>query len=402
MFTSLKYPQYRIYFIASLFGTFAYTMQNVAILWQLYQLTKSPLALGLIGLVTFVPIFLLALIGGVIADSADRKILITVPHVLLIVFSLIFAITTINHSISATLIYIIISASAAIDAFHQPARNSVLPTLVPKESFANAAALNTTMWQSARVVGPAIAGFIIATGIQNVYIVDAVLFTLGLIGMLYLSVSKAHIEKAPRISVKSLKEGIHFVLKQPLIYSTMILDFAATFFASANSLLPIYASDILKVGPQGLGILYAASSIGSVLTGVIVSAYHNMRNQGKIILVAVFIFGFATVLFGISTSFIVSIVFLALTGAADMISMIIRSVIRQMVTPDHIRGRLSSIDMIFYMGGPLLGETEAGVTAHWFGVMPSVVIGGIATMIIVSLIYLYVPKLRNYDTHVLN
>ena len=400
MFASFHYPQFRLYFIASTFSNFAFAMQNVAILWQLYELTKSPLALGAIGLVTFIPIFLFSMIGGVVADTSDRKILMVSAHILLAIFSAVFAFTTVNQSITPTVIFIVLALSGAVDAFYLPARQSVLPTMVPKELFANAASLNTTMWQSSRVVGPAIAGFIIAAGTQYVYIVNTILFILALAGMLVLKVSKAHMEKAPEISLKSLKEGIRFALSQPLIYSTMILDFTATFFASASTLLPIYAADILHVGAKGLGILYAASSVGSVITGVIISTYHNMKNQGKVILIAVFFFGLSTALFGISNSFMLSVIFLAITGACDMFSMVIRNVIRQMITPDHIRGRLSGIDMIFFMGGPLLGETEAGVTAHLFGVAPSVVIGGLATMIITVLIAIYVPKLRKYNTHV--
>ena len=400
IFASFHYPQFRIYFIASAFSNFAFAMQNVAILWQLYELTKSPLALGAIGLVTFIPIFLFSMIGGVVADTSDRKILMVSAHILLAIFSAVFALTTVNQSITPTIIFIVLALSGAVDAFYLPARQSVLPTIVPKELFANAASLNTTMWQTSRVVGPAIAGFIIAAGTQYVYIVNTILFILALAGMLVLKVSKAHMEKAPEISLKSLKEGIRFALSQPLIYSTMILDFTATFFASASTLLPIYAADILHVGAQGLGILYAASSVGSVITGVIISTYHNMKNQGKVILIAVFFFGLSTALFSISNSFMLSVIFLAITGACDMFSMVIRNVIRQMITPDHIRGRLSGIDMIFFMGGPLLGETEAGVTAHLFGTAPSVVIGGLATMIITVLIAIYVPKLRKYNTHV--
>jgi len=223
-----------------------------------------------------------------------------------------------------------------------------------------------------------------------------ILFILALAGMLVLKVSKAHMEKAPEISLKSLKEGIRFALSQPLIYSTMILDFTATFFASASTLLPIYAADLLHVGAQGLGILYSASSVGSVITGVVISAHHNMRNQGKIILIAVFFFGLSTALFGISNSFMLSVIFLAITGACDMFSMVIRNVIRQMITPDHIRGRLSGIDMIFFMGGPQLGEAEAGVTAALLGAPGSVLLGGIGTILTVIILSVITPQLRKY------
>lgn len=179
----------------------------------------------------------------------------------------------------------------------------------------------------------------------------------------------------------------------------MLLDFFATFFASANTLMPIFAKDIFHMGPQGLGFLYAAPAVGAVLMGLVISRHHTINNQGKVLLVAIFFFGLATIGFGLSRIFILSLLFLAITGAADTVSAVIRNTIRQIKTPDHLRGRMTAINMNFFIGGPYLGETEAGIAAAAFGVPASVALGGVATIGLSLMVWLLVPKLRNYKNH---
>lgn len=373
-------------------------MQVVALNWQIYLITGSALSLGLIGLSRFLPIIFFSLAGGMIADIADRKKLMIAAQTISMATAFIFAITTFTHNISPLLIYILLAINSIATSFETPARQSLVPALVPEKYFINAVSLNTIMWQSAMVIGPTIAGFIIALhGVGAVYTLNALSFLAVIFSLFAIRPPKSPRPIKVDFNLDTVRDGIRFVINTPIIYSTMLLDFFATFFASATVLLPIFAKDILKVGPQGMGILYAAASIGAVSAGLFVSSLGHIKHQGKILLTAVSIYGLATIFFGLSKSFYLSILFLFLTGAGDVISTIIRNTIRQLATPDHIRGRMVSINMIFFMGGPQLGETEAGITAAMLGAPFSVVLGGVGTLAAVGLLALLIPKLRNYQ-----
>lgn len=373
-------------------------MQVVALNWQIYLITGSALSLGLIGLSRFLPIIFFSLAGGMIADIADRKKLMIAAQTISMATAFIFAITTFTHNISPLLIYILLAINSIATSFETPARQSLVPALVPEKYFINAVSLNTIMWQSAMVIGPTIAGFIIALhGVDAVYTLNALSFLAVIFSLFAIRPPKSPRPIKVDFNLDTVRDGIRFVINTPIIYSTMLLDFFATFFASATVLLPIFAKDILKVGPQGMGILYAAASIGAVSAGLFVSSLGHIKHQGKILLTAVSIYGLATIFFGLSKSFYLSILFLFLTGAGDVISTIIRNTIRQLATPDHIRGRMVSINMIFFMGGPQLGETEAGITAAMLGAPFSVVLGGVGTLAAVGLLALLIPKLRNYQ-----
>ncbi len=373
-------------------------MQVVALNWQIYLITGSALSLGLIGLSRFLPIIFFSLAGGMIADIADRKKLMIAAQTVSMATAFIFAITTFTHNISPLLIYFLLAINSIATSFETPARQSLVPALVPEKYFINAVSLNTIMWQSAMVIGPTIAGFIIALhGVGAVYTLNAFSFLAVIFSLFAICPPKSPRPIKVDFNLDTVRDGIRFVKNTPIIYSTMLLDFFATFFASATVLLPIFAKDILKVGPQGMGILYASASIGAVTAGLFVSSLGHIKHQGKILLLAVSVYGLATILFGISKSFYLSILFLFLTGAGDVISTIIRNTIRQLATPDHIRGRMVSINMIFFMGGPQLGETEAGITAAMLGAPLSVVLGGAGTLTAVGLLALLIPKLRNYQ-----
>lgn len=401
IFAAFRFRDFRLLWIGMLISRIGSEMQVVAIAWHMYELTGSPFSLGLIGLARFLPLVLFSFFSGLAADVLNRKKIMFACQVVMMSTSLVLAWATIANIASPLLIYLLLAINSVAVVFDTPARQSLIPLLVPKENLMNAVSLNTTMWQTSVVLGPAAAGFVIDfLGIAWVYLIDAISFLAVIIALVLMSpVKKAVTFNQASFSLKSIKEGIHFVKSSPLIYSTMILDFFASFFASATTLLPIFAKDILAVGPRGLGFLYAAPSIGGILSGAIISAIGHFKKQGKILLTAVGIYGLATVVFGLSKYYYLSLLVLAVAGAGDIVATIIRNTIRQLNTPDHLRGRMVSINMLFFMGGPTLGEVEAGLVAAALGTPASVVIGGMGTIIITLLVAYFVPKIRQFEGH---
>jgi len=380
--------------LISLAGT---QMQQVAINWHIYILTKSPVALGLVGLVRVVPIIVFSLIGGAIADAHDRRRVLIVTQIAMMFFAAMLGLLTITGLISAPLIYALAALTAAAGAFDSPARQALYPNLVPKEQLTNAVSLINLGRQTASILGPTLAGFAIAAwNVESVYWINALSFLAVLAALVLMRTPAQKNLGTSSVSMSAVGEGIRFVVKSPMILSTMLLDFLATFFSSATSLLPIFATEILHVGAQGLGILYGAESIGAVVAGTIVSFLGNIKKQGAILLGAVAAYGAATTLYGMSNIFVLSFVLLALVGAADTVSTILRNTIRQLSTPDHLRGRMTSVTMIFFQGGPQLGNLEAGIVAALFGAPFSVISGGIATVIAVGIVAWLAPQLREY------
>jgi MFS family permease len=296
-------------------------------------------------------------------------------------------------------IYGLAALTSAFWAFDGPARQSLVPTLVPREHLPNAISLNTIMFQTASVIGPALGGLVIARfGVGWAYACNAVSFLFVIVALLLMRDLPGRAAGAPsEISWRAAREGLRFVFRTPLIRSTMLLDFFATFFASATALLPIYAQDILHVGAQGYGVLSAAPSVGAMLAGLaMVPLIDRIDRRGHTLLYGIVGYGLATVVFGLSRSFAMTFLCLALTGATDTVSMVIRNVIRQLQTPDEMRGRMTSINMIFFMGGPQLGELEAGMVAQAWGAPFSVVSGGIGCLLAVAWVAWRTPALRHY------
>lgn len=398
-FISFKFKGFFLLWLGLFISNIGSQMQLMAINWHIYLLTGSAISLGLIGLFRFLPLVVFSPVSGIVADLYDRKKIILFSQTIMTISALIFALTTFFHIISPLLIYSLISLNAIAYAFDSPARQSLYPLMVPKKYFTNATSLINLMWKISSVVGPTIGGLIIA-GFNNlslIYFLNAISFLAIIIALFFIKPEKQVISKEISFNFKTLKEGVGFVFKSPLISSTMLLDFFATFFASANVLLPIFAKEILKVGPQGFGLLYSAQSVGGILAGLIFSVFHRLKNQGKILIIAVLVYGLSTILFGFSKSFYWSFIFLAVAGFCDVISSIIRSTIRQLQTPDHLRGRVMSINMLFFFGGPELGEFEAGFLAAAIGAPASVIIGGVGTVVATLLTFKLVPRLRKYQ-----
>jgi MFS family permease len=374
-------------------------MQLVAINWHVYMLTRSAAALGLVGLVRVLPIILCSLVGGVFADAINRKRLMMVTQTTMLVSAASLALVTAHGLSSVWPIFLLTAISSAATAFDNPARQALLPSLVPARDFPNAVTLSFIVFQVAMIVGPVLAGLLLGVaGPAVVYALNALSFIAVIVSLALMQASgEVAAAGETAISFASLIEGLRFVWRTPIIVQTMTLDFAATFFASATALLPIFAADILRVGARGLGFLAAAPAIGAILIGTAIARIRRWWRPGALIIISVIVYGAATLLFGLSRNFWFSMLMLALTGAADTVSSVLRQTIRQLVTPDHLRGRMTSVNMIFFMGGPQLGEFEAGVVAEFVGAPASVVIGGLGCILAAIVALWRAKSLLSYE-----
>jgi MFS family permease len=404
---ALQHRNFRLIWIGQLISMAGSMMQSAAILWHvsvLVEPSRRGLALGLVGLVRVVPIVAFSLVGGVMADAHDRRRVMLITQTGMAACAVVLAWVAFAGVQIVWPIYALAAVGAAFGAFDAPARQALIPTLVPEAHLPNAISLNAIVFQAASVIGPAAGGVLIGeAGVAWAYAVNAISFVF-VIGALLLmrDVPQRAGGGSRQVTFAAAVDGLRFVFKTPLIRSTMLLDFFATFFASATALLPIYAQDILHVGARGYGILSAAPSVGSILMSVVmVRLIDHIDRRGPAMLWAIVVYGLATVLFGVSRTFALTFICLALTGAADTISMVIRNLVRQLTTPDSMRGRMTSVNMIFFMGGPQLGELEAGLVANAWGPVFSVVSGGIGCLIVTAWVAASTPQLRRYRTSTL-
>lgn len=377
-------------------------MQTAAILWHVSLLVPGrhkALALGLVGLVRIMPIIVFSLLSGVVADVLNRRTLMLVTQAAMTVLAALLAWLTLAGGVHLWHIYLLAALTSAASAFDSPARQALIPNLVPRADLANAIGLNTIMVQTGWFLGPSLAGVVIATlSVGWAYLFNALSFAFVIVALLLMRDVPAGSGAGPnRISLHAAVEGLRFVFSTPMIRSTMLLDFFATFFSSATALLPIFAQDILHVGARGYGWLYAAPSAGALIaSAAMVRLVDRIERRGTVLLWAVAGYGLATVVFGLSRSFWLTFACLALTGATDTVGMVFRNIIRQTITPDHLRGRMTSVNMIFFTGGPQLGELEAGAVANWLGAPFSVISGGIACLMATGWIAARTPGLRGY------
>ncbi len=375
-------------------------MQVAALLWQIRELTgtPNPLALGGVGLARFLPLMVFSLIGGTVADTFNRRWIIFISQSIMAVVAAILAYLTFAGTITIWNIYLLTAIQASAIAFDIPARQALIPNIVAREDLPSAFSMTSIAMNTAAIVGPALGGIIIATmGQGYTYLFNSISFLAVLIALLLIGPVVQDASKASGVSLSAAMDGLRFIISRPIIFSTMILDFFATFFASANTMMPIVARDILNVGEVGYGWLVSAESIGAVAAGLVMSQIHILRKQGPLLLISVVAFGAATIFFGLSNTFLMAMLMLMLLGAADTVSTIIRNTIRQLQTPDHIRGRMTSINQIFFQGGPQLGQLEAGFVAQFFGVPFAIVSGGVLTILSVWVISRKWPQLRTYD-----
>lgn len=399
---ALRYRDFRLLWLGQLISICGSQMRIVAVNVQVYELAKAgaaidpALALGLIGLARAVPLVATALLSGLVADRTDRRMLLGLTSVGALVSSVVLALGSTFAQPSLWLIYAMVILAAVVGAFEMPARQALLPSLVPAAVLPNALSLNIIAWQLATVVGPTLAGILIAwVGIALVYWLDAASFLAVLLAVLLMRTSAAPRPSQP-VTLGAALEGLRFVFRSPLIASTMLLDFFATFFGAAMTLLPLFADQVLHVGPVQLGWLYAAPSVGAVLAALALTSVR-IPKQGPVLLWAVAIFGVCTAIFGLSSSLPLTLLALAGSGAADTVSMVIRGTIRQLLTPDELRGRMTAVNMIFFAGGPQLGELESGIAASLLGGPLAVFGGGVACVFMAGLVAWRYADLRRYD-----
>ncbi|HYS27679.1 MAG TPA: MFS transporter [Vicinamibacterales bacterium] len=399
----LRHRNFRLIWIGLLLSFTGSFMQNAALLWNVSLLVppdRKGIALGLVGLVRVVPIIIFSMISGVVADAWDRRKLMLLTQSGSAVVAVGLAALALAGNTSVWPVYALAALSSAVGAFDLPARQSLVPSLVPREDLPNAISLNTIMQQTAQVLGPALGGIVIASmNVGWAYVFNAVSFAAVIVALLMMRdvPRPEHPASMEAVSWNAALEGLRFVFRSPLIRSTMLLDFFATFFSSATALLPIFAQDILQVGARGYGWLYAAPAVGAtMMSAAMVLLTSRINRRGPVLLWAVGLYGLATVVFGLSRSFWITFAALALTGVADTVSMVIRNIVRQMETPDRLRGRMIGVNMVFFIGGPQLGELEAGSVANWLGAPFSVISGGLGCMVAVAWLAAVTPELRRY------
>ncbi len=374
-------------------------MQIWAIFWHIRTLTDQPIAIGGVGLARILPVIVFSLVSGAVADSYNRRTIIFITQSCAALLALILGLLTLSGHITLGYIYLLTALQAVVMAFDGPARAALIPNLVPKDDLANAFSLNSIAFDAGAVIGPAVTGFVIAAGGQaSAYIINAISYVAVIIALVLIGDIPQKLQSRARgVSFGSIKEGVRFIVGKPIIFSSMILDFIATFFASANTLMPFVANDVLHVNVVAYGWLSAAQSVGATLAAIVISQVHQLRKQGALFLGAVFVFGLATVVFGAAASLGLAWIALAVTGAADAVSTIIRNTIRQLQTPDEMRGRMTSVNQIFFQGGPQLGELEAGAVAQVFGTPFAIISGGIGCIIGLGFILFKWPKIWNYN-----
>ncbi len=423
-YRALRYRDFRWLWMAQLVSLTGTQMQTLAIHWHIYLLTRSPLALGLVGLTRVLPVIVFSLWGGVVADRQDRRLVMFTAQFAMGVGSAVLAALTFTGQETLAALYLLNALLAAASAFENPARQALIPRLVPRADLPGALSLNLTMFHAALIGGPALAGLLIAgsaapfvpgphlavagagttVSLAQIYTLNALSF-LGVLAALLTMKTSGKTEApagAPEPPLVALKAGLRFVLTTPIMVWTMGLDFFATFFAGSLSLLPIFADQVLHVGPAGYGWLVAAPAVGALLGSVYASVRPLPRRQGRVLLYSVGAYGLSTVVFGLSRSFLLTLLALAVSGLADLVSTVIRQTLRQLITPDGLRGRMTSVNMIFFIGGPQLGELEAGLVASLFasavvGVTVSVASGGAATILAAAAVALATPVVRDYE-----
>jgi MFS family permease len=396
---AFAYSDFRLYMAVRVLGTLAALMVSVAVGWEVYARTHDPFDLGLVGLVQFLPAIMLSLFSGHVADRFDRRAVIGLAYGSLVVIAGLLYLQSRYSSHAVWPIYAVMTLFAVARTFAQPAASALVPDLVPPEHFASAVAAGSSVVEAASIGGPALGGWIygLTDGAGTVYLTSAALYLVatGLIATMKVRTGRMEHKAA---SLETLFAGVVYVWKEKAILGSVTLDLFAVLFGGAVALLPVYAHDILKVGPLGLGLLRSAPSIGAALVAIVI-AYHPLKKHvGATMLSCVAIFGGATVVFGLSRSFLLSLVALAVVGASDMVSVVIRQTLVQVATPGAMRGRVSAVNLVFIGASNELGELESGMTAAWLGTVPAVVYGGLAAIAVVVLYAWRFPELRNVET----
>lgn len=393
---ALQHRDYRLFWVGGLLSAFGSQFTTVAMAWQIYQLTDSALQVGLVGLARALPQIALSLFGGVLADAVDRRRLLIAIQLGQCAVSTGLAVVTIAGVVSAPLLLLAAAVLAVGTALESPSRQAAVPNLVPAADLNSAIALNTAQRSVATIVGPATAGVLLTfLGAVPCYALDA-LSWFAMLGAVVLI--RTPLQSAARsvVSVRAVSDGLSFVRHQHIVMAFMVLDFGATFFGSNSALYPVYARDVFAVGPQGLGLLYAAPAAGALITATFMSGSTRLTRAGKWVPLGMIFYGACGAGFGWSSSFALSLLLLAGTGAGNFFSSVLRGTSNQLLTPDEFRGRVAAVNSVFVMGGPQLGQFQSGLVASLAGPRVAAVAGGLGAAVLAAAIGL-IPEVRRFD-----
>ncbi len=388
----LGIADYRRFLLARVATSVATQTQVVAVGWQMYELTGSAMALGLVGLVQFLPALALMLVAGPIVDRHDRRRILMTCRALQAAGALTLAVASSQGALQPWGLYLLVFLLGTVGAFEGPAGQALLPALVPAPMLPRAVALGSSGQQAATIGGPALGGFLYVAGPHVVYGVAGTLFLLALFGLSRI-VARPPAAERPRITLEYLMAGIVFIRRHPVLLGAVSLDLFAVLLGGATALLPIIARDILQTGPWGLGVLRSAPAVGALIVALWLARHPPAQRIGRRLLFAVAVFGIATIVFGLSRSLPLSLLALVVMGGADMISVVIRISLVQLETPDEMRGRVGAVNSLFIGASNQIGEFESGALAAVAGVVPAVVIGGVGTLAVVALWWRWFPAL---------
>jgi MFS family permease len=397
--TALSHRDFRRYLGAGFLAILAIQIQSVAVSWQIYNIARTPLALGYVGLFQFLPMMACTIPAGHLADRFDRRLILVISYLFSAVAAGGFLMLAVTGTTVIWPFYAVLTLFGAARAFAGPASQSFVPLLVPPDQFPQAVAWSSSTSQVAVIAGPAIGGAIYILGPAVDYGVCLLLFLIiAIVNMGIQSRSARYEKEADTTIFERITAGIAYVWRKPLILGAFSLDLFAVLLGGATALLPVYARDILHVGPLGLGVLRSAPALGAAMLGLILSQMvRRQRHAGRAMFACVAMFGIATIVFGLSKDFALSLAALFVLGASDMVSVYVRTTLTQLATPDAMRGRVSAVNRLFVGASNELGEFESGITATWFGTVPAVVIGGVGTLVIVAVWYRLFPSLREVD-----
>lgn len=393
---AIRQPNFALYAASRFCSAAAMTLLQAAIAWQVYRISGSALQLGILGLLRFGPSFGMTLVGGAVADRYDRKAIVILSQVAPLACSVVLLVATQSGSAGLPLIYALVLLIALASAFENPARLSLIPAVVTKETFQNAITVNTTAQSLAFVTGPALAGVAIAaTSVSGAYALNAILVSFSLVALLLMQPRPID---GPRraVSIAAIKEGVSFVWHRQALLGCMTLDMFAVIFGGASALLPVYATNILKVGPRGYGVLAASLDGGALLTSIALVMTPQIQRTGRALIIAVGAFGVSTIAFGLSRSFPLSVAAYMLVGMADQVSVVMRHTTVQLATPDELRGRVNSVNQLFIGSSNQLGAVESGFVAALTSATFAVVSGGIGCLAVLAAVGAKLPELRSY------
>jgi len=396
-FAAFRHRSYSLFFFSRFFSAFCIQIVSVSVGWQMYDETRNPLYLGLIGLFQFLPSLLLILVTGSVADRYNRRAIVSVCMVVGALCSAALLVITITHSFTPWLVFAILVVFGIERAFMGPAVQSLGPNLVPEQDLPNAVAWNSSSWQTAAILGPVFGGLLYGVSAIAAYSV-ALIFLIVAAILVFMIPKPPQKNAANKVDMEQILAGFRFIFGEKIVLGAISLDLFAVLLGGAVALMPIFARDILDLGPWGLGMLRAAPGVGAIVVAVWLAFYPIRHHAGVAMFIGVALFGVGTLIFGISMTPWISIAALMLMGASDMISVYVRETLIALWTPDEVRGRVNAVNMVFVGASNELGEFRAGTMAHAFGAVPAVVIGGIGTLAVAIIWSLGFPKLRQIDS----